>query len=122
MPRGFTSITFKGGERDGEIIDDVSLRNLPDAISFKSECYFATSSDGGMSIMKGSLNSLWHSYSVDIYIKADNEKHQTGTIFKFLETRDVERCSAITKSKKQCLKPAIHNKNYCSETHNLIGK
>jgi len=118
MPRGFTSITFKGGEKDGEIIEDVSLRNLPYTISFSSEFYFATSVNGGMDIMKGSLNSKWHSYSLDIYVKATNEKYKQGTLFEFMETREVERCSAITKNNTQCLKPAIYGKNYCSETHN----
>jgi len=122
MPRGFTSITFKGGEKDGEIIEDVSLRNLPYTISFPSELYFATGINGGMDIMKGSLNSKWHSYSVDIYARATNEKYQIGTVFQFLETRDVERCSAITKKNAQCLKPAIHGESYCNETHKPIRK
>jgi hypothetical protein len=120
MPRGFTSITFKGGEKDGEIIEDVSLRNLPYTISFPSEFYFATSVNGGMDILKGSLNSKWHSYSVEIYAKATNDKQ--GTLFEFIETRDVERCSAITKKNSQCVKPAIHGESYCNETHNLIRK
>ncbi|MBA6416434.1 hypothetical protein H4J50_10450 [Colwellia sp. 6M3] len=118
MTRGYTSITLKGGKKDGEIIDDVSLRKLPDAISFNSECYFAKSNDGNISIMKGSLSSLWHSYSVHIYSKVENKKHESGTIFEFIETRDVERCSAIIKKKTQCLKPAIYGKSYCSENHN----
>lgn len=120
MPRGYTSVTLKGGERDGEIIENVSLRHLPNTIGFRSECYFSTSESGGMNIMKGELNTNWHSYSEDIYIKTENEKHKTGTIFEFIETINVKRCSAITKKKTQCLKPAIHNQNYCCETHNLI--
>jgi hypothetical protein len=122
MPRGYTSITLKGGQRDGEIIEDVSLKNLPNTMGFRSECYFATLDSGGINIMKGALNLNWHSYSEDVYIKADNEKYKTGTIFEFIETIDVERCSAITKKKTQCLKPALHNQNYCCETHNLIRK
>jgi len=121
MPRGFTTITFKGGNRDEEVIEDVSLRNLPYTLSFQSECYFATSSDGGMRLMKGKLNNQWHSYSVDIYAKAENKIHKQGVIFEFTETRDVERCSAITKNKTQCLKPAIESKEYCSETHRPKG-
>tara|TARA_R110000737_G_scaffold353249_1_gene403555 strand:+ start:2216 stop:2587 length:372 start_codon:yes stop_codon:yes gene_type:complete len=122
MPRGYTSITLKGGERDGQIIEDISLRHLPNMIGFRSECYFATSESGGMNIIKGELNSHWHSYSEDVYVKAENEKYKTGTIFEFIETINIERCSAITKKKTQCLKPAIDNQNYCSETHNLIRK
>lgn len=122
MPRGYTSVTLKGGERDGEIIENVSLRHLPSTIGFRSECYFATSENGGVDIMKGELNTHWHSYSEDVYIKTDNEKNKSGTLFEFIETINVERCSAITKKKTQCLKPAIHNQNYCCETHNLIRK
>lgn len=122
MPRGYTSITFKGGSKDGEVIDDVSLRNLPNALSFQSEIYFATANDGGMNIMKGKLNSQWYSYSVDIYTKVVNDKHKQGTIFEFLETREVERCSAITKKNTQCLKPAVHKQSYCCETHKLSRK
>jgi len=117
MPRGYTSITLQGGNRDGGFIDDVPLRNLPLAISFKSECYFAKSSNGDMSLMKGPLNSLWHSYTIDIYSKVVNKKDESGTIFEFIETRDVERCSAITKKKTQCLKPAVHNKTSYCESH-----
>ena len=117
MPRGYTSITFKGGDRDGEVISDVSLRNLPDTLNFRNDVYFSTALDGGVSVMKGPLNNNWHSYSIDIYTKVENEKHKSGTVFEFLETRMVERCSAITKKNKQCLKSAIYGKTYCSETH-----
>lgn len=122
MPRGYTTVTFKGGSKDGEVIENVSLRNLPNTLSFQSEIYFATSKNGGMDIMKGSLNSRWHSYSADIYTRMENEKHKQGVVFELLETIEVERCSAITKKNTQCLKPAIHNKNYCSETHKLKEK
>ena len=121
MPRGYTSITFKGGNMDGEVIDNVSLRKLPHTFSFQNEIYFATAPDGGMNVMKGKLNNQWHSYNVDIYTKAENEKHKLGTIFEFVETREVERCSAITKKNTQCLKPAIYNETYCCETHKPIG-
>ncbi len=117
MPRGYTSITFKGGKRDGEVIDNVSLRNLPRTLSFKDELYFATAHDGGMNIMKGKLNNQWHSYSVEIYSKAENKKYKQGTTFEFVETREVERCSAITKKDSQCLKPAIFGETYCCLTH-----
>ncbi len=121
MSRGYTSITLKGGNRNGEIIDDVPLRNLPKTISFQSECYFAKSSNGNMSLMKGQLCTQWHSYSEDIYTKSSNQTHEQGTTYEFIEKRDIERCSAITKQNTQCLKPAIHNKNYCSETHKSKG-
>lgn len=117
MPRGYTSIIFKGGKRDGEVIDDVSLRNLPDTLSFKSENYFAITSSGDMRVRKGELNSQWNSYVAEIYTKAANEKHTKGTVFEFLETIEVERCSAITKKNTECLKPSLHHKNYCCETH-----
>ena len=41
MPRGFTEITLIGGNRDGEIIEDVPLYNLPNSICFNSETFFA---------------------------------------------------------------------------------
>ena len=117
MPRGYTTITFKGGNRDGDIKEDVPLQNLKNTMSFQNEIYFATANDGGMNIMKGRLNSQWHSYTVDIYSKVANNKRKQGTIFEFIETRNVERCSTITRKKTQCLKPAIHGKNYCGERH-----
>lgn len=118
MPRGYTTVTFTGGIMDGEIIDNVSLRNLPNKVNFQHEIYFATARDGGMNLMKGKLNKHWYSYTIDIYEKAPNDKYKKGTIFEFLETREVERCSAITKKGTQCLHSAMHNKSYCCATHN----
>jgi hypothetical protein len=117
MPRGYTSITFRGGSKDGEFIDDISIRNLPSTLSFRSEIYFAKGDDGDISIMKGELSSKWVSYNAEIYTKLENDKHKQGIIFQFLETREVTRCSAITKKKTQCLKPSLYNLTYCSETH-----
>ena len=70
-----------------------------------------------MAICKGKLNSSWNSFSQDVYIKTDNEKHKSGVIFKFSETVMVERCEAITKAGKRCMKPAINGETYCSTTH-----
>lgn len=117
MTKGYTNVTLIGGTRNGEIIEDVPLNKLPKKIEFRSETYFAKSPSGGMQIMKGDLTSNWDSFSIDIYSKAENNKNISGTSFDFVETAMIERCSALTKKKTQCLKPAIHGKNYCCETH-----
>ena len=117
MPRGFTDIMLVGGNRDGEIIEDVAIYNLPKTIAFASETFFSETSNGGMSICKGKINDSWHSYSRDLYTKSENEKHISGVVFEFTETIMVERCEAITKAGKRCMKPAINKESYCSSVH-----
>lgn len=117
MPRGFTDITFVGGKKDGEVLKQVPLYNLPPSISFDSEVFFAETEDGGVVIYKGRLNDSWHSFSREIYTKKDNDKHKNGVVFEFSEELMVERCTAQTKAGKRCLKPALKGKVYCSSIH-----
>lgn len=117
MPRGFTNITLIGGKRDGEVFEGAPLRNLPNSLSFDSETFFADTANGDMAICKGKLNNSWNSFSRDIYIRNDNEKYKSGVVFEFTETVMVERCEALTKAGKRCMKPAINGKTYCSSVH-----
>jgi hypothetical protein len=58
---------------------------------------FATNPSGGMSIVKGKLNSLWHSYCVSVYEKNELTKASTGNVeYNYIGERDVERCTALT--------------------------
>jgi hypothetical protein len=63
------NITFIGGNNDGELIENVSVNQLRPELSFRSQedIYFVNHPSGDMSIMKGKLNKLWHSYSVSVY-------------------------------------------------------
>jgi len=67
--------------------------------------------------MKGALNSLWHSSSVDVYEKTKSNKNCAGVTFEFRETKMVERCSAITKKGFLCKKQAIDGESYCCINH-----
>ena len=116
MARGYTDIHLKGGSKDSEVISDVPLRRLPKIIAFRSEHYFATSNDGGVDICKGELSKKWHSYSQEVYSKLENQPHKSGTVFQFVETVIVERCSATAKSGTQCLHPALQCETMCG-TH-----
>jgi hypothetical protein len=117
MARGFTDIKLVGGARDGLVIEKVELRGLPKEITFDSEAFFSEIDDGGMAIKIGGLDDSWSSFSKDVYAKKVNEKYKSGTVYEFVETRMVERCTAITKSGERCLKPALNGKSYCSSVH-----
>lgn len=115
MPRGYTTIYLEGGPNDGEVFEDVPLRQLPNKIQIPTSTFFASNPDGSMSIMKGELTKNWHSYAVNIYLKKDNVKHQLGTIFQWYENVMVERCKATTKQGKQCLNSVkIDNGQFCT--------
>ncbi|MCG3760328.1 hypothetical protein EXA21_12425 [Vibrio cincinnatiensis] len=116
MARGYTDIHLKGGSKDGEVISDVPLKQLPKAVAVRSEHYFATSNDGGVGICKGELSKKWHSYSQEVYSKLENQPHKSGTVFQFVEKVMVDRCSATTKSGTQCLHAALHGETMCG-TH-----
>ncbi len=118
------NIAFIGGYNDGEIIENVPVNQLRAELSFRTQddIYFANHPSGGMSIMKGKLNKLWHSYSVCVYQKSESAQASTGTVeYVFVEDRDVERCSALTQKKTQCMKAAMHGKTLCT-THNHVSK
>ncbi|MCR9297304.1 hypothetical protein NB466_00255 [Vibrio fluvialis] len=112
--QGYTDIYLKGGKKDGEIINGVPLNRLPKTIAVRSECYFAIMDNESVVLCKGKLSSNWHSYSEDIYEKNENEPHKAGVIFTFVETIMIERCTAITKNKTQCLNPALYGESTCS--------
>lgn len=117
MSRGYTTIYLIGGSQDNECIEDVPLKRLPKSLSFQTQTYFAKDPSGDMVLMKGELNSLWHSYSVDVYEKAEMNSNGSGVTFEFSETKMIERCSAITKKGTQCKKPAIDGESYCCINH-----
>ena len=112
------NVTFEGGEENGRIIENVQVRRLPKEFYFHCDIYFAENPSGGMNIMKGKLNSFWHSYDANYYVRKPTQDKLSGTIiYTFLENRMIERCAAITKKQTRCMKAAIHEKLYCS-THN----
>ncbi len=119
MARGYTDIYLKGGSQDGAVIERVPLRHLPPSLTVPTETYFADTSSG-IAIRKrvdDRLGADWSSYSVEVYAKAANEPHKVGTLFKFVGTRDIERCCGVTRQGKRCIKPAKDGVNYCSITH-----
>jgi hypothetical protein len=118
------NVTFIGGDADGEIIENVSVNQLRPELSFRTQedIYFANHPSGGMSIMKGKLNKLWHSYSVSVYQKSELAQASTGNVeYKFVEDRDVERCAALTNKNVQCMNAAINGNPLCT-THNHVNK
>jgi len=118
------NITFIGGYNDGEIIENVPVNQLRAELSFRTQddIYFASHPSGDMSIMKGKLNSLWHSYSVSVYQKSESALAYTGSVeYVFVEDRDVERCTALTQKNTQCMNAAIHGNPLCT-THNHVNK
>ncbi|MCP4274462.1 MAG: hypothetical protein GY781_21260 [Gammaproteobacteria bacterium] len=117
MPRGYTDVYLSGGNRDGEIHENIPLKLIHKSIGFSSDSFFAERPDGDIAICKGKLNERWFSYCHDIYVKKDNDKYKAGTIYEFSETIIVERCSAVTKKGKRCMRAALSGKNYCDSIH-----
>jgi len=118
------SITFNGGGADGEIIENFPINQLRPELSIRAQegTYFATNPSGGMSIIKGKLNSLWHSYSVSVYEKNELTKASTGNVeYDYIGERDIERCTALTQKNTQCMNAAIHGNSLCT-THNHVNK
>lgn len=118
-------ITFiGGGDANGETIENVPVNRLKPELSFRiqGDIYFANHPSGDMSIMKGKLNSLWHSYCVSVYKKNELTKASTDHVeYKYIGERDVERCTALTQKNTQCMNAAIHEKPFCA-THNHVNK
>jgi hypothetical protein len=101
------SITFIGGMHDGETFKTGYIDNLPKEFLCSNGTYFAESSSGGMDVMRGKRNNLWHSFSADIY-----EKTNDDSTYQFLENRMIERCSG-EKNNARCMNPVINKTSYC---------
>jgi len=119
------NITFVGGgDANGEIMENVPVNRLTPELSFRiqGDIYFANHPSGDMSIMKGKLNNLWHSYSVSVYEKNELTKASTGNVeYNYIGERVIERCTALIQKNKQCMNAAIHEKTICT-THNHVSK
>tara|TARA_B100000809_G_scaffold265360_1_gene323957 strand:+ start:1676 stop:2002 length:327 start_codon:yes stop_codon:yes gene_type:complete len=105
MPK---KITFIGGNSDGKLLEYDSDDDLPEILMSSNGTYFAELLNGGVSILKGERNSLWHSYSSDFYKKSDD-----STTYQFMETKMIERCSAEIKGIR-CMRPAVNEQGYCN--------
>ena len=116
MARGYTSITFTGGPKSGEVVENVSLRGLPRRVTFRTDSYFSQTKNGVV-VKTGELDRGWLSCTVLVYEKQPNEKYKSGVVFAFLGTETVDRCEAITKKNDRCIRAAKQGVNYCSSTH-----
>lgn len=119
MPRGYTNVKFVGGPLDGHIEEMVIIKHLVKNYRVRSDKFFASEPNGGMSIRSGKLSSNWHSFSQDIYIRQKKPKHSGGefTIYLFDRNIIIERCQAITKQGTQCTRSAREGTNHCSDLH-----
>jgi hypothetical protein len=119
------NITFVGGgDLNGETIENFPVNRLKPELDFRlqGDVYFANHPSGDMSIMKGKLNSLWHSYCVSVYERNELTKTSSGNVeYKYIGERDVERCTALTQKNVQCMNAAIHGNSFCT-THNHVNK
>lgn len=118
------NILFIGGQIDGEILEDAPVNRLLPQLTVRTQdgIFFAENPSGGMTVMEGNLNNLWHSYSISIYKKSDLKREAEDNVeYEFVEYRDVERCSALTKKGTQCMHAAIYGKSICT-THNHMNK
>ncbi len=125
MARKQVNITFVGGgDLNNEIIENVPAHRLAPELSLRiqDDIYFANHPSGDMSIMKGKLNNLWHSYSVSVYEKNELTKAPSGNVeYNYIGERVIERCTALTQKNTQCMNAAIHEKSLCT-THNHVSK
>lgn len=112
MSKGYKKVTFIGGNADKETLEVSAMTSLPTMLLSSKGTYFAESPTGGMDVMEGELNNLWHSYSADIYKKSEDNKS-----YQFIETRMIERCLQTSKNIR-CMKKAINDKGFCNEHSN----
>jgi hypothetical protein len=108
------NISFIGGYKNGEILENFPVNKLPPRFYFPSDTYFTEDKSGGMSIYKGKLNQHWHSYSASIYERTvDSNEPETTINYTFVEEGIIDRCSALTTKKVRCMKPAVYEKPCC---------
>jgi hypothetical protein len=117
MTRGHTNIALVGGSRDGQVIKNVSCRNLPESFHLENNVWFLQNKNGDIAITKdGKRGHNWHAYSADVYTKLPNEKYITGTVFEFEKEVIIKRCIAMTKKQARCKNIAGSDIDLCS-TH-----
>jgi hypothetical protein len=108
--------TFRGGPRDGEVID-LPLPMCQARLAYESDEWFKREPSGGVAMVRGGdrRRSHWVGYSLDVYEKIAPGLH--GEVeYKFLRSESVARCTAITKQGKLCRNDAEPLTDFC-KTH-----
>jgi len=117
MPRGKANVQFTGGFLDGQTSEQVESRALFEELYQATGSWYRQPEPGDKVeiIEGGNLDENWIGYLVHKYKKCG--KNDSGYImYTFVKELLVERCTAITKSGKQCSKTKFKNLEYC-ETH-----
>lgn len=117
MPRGKVKIKFVGGFLDGNFYDNVDSRVALNELHEASGSWYRKSDSGEKVevIMGGQLDRNWIGFLVHIYKKMG--KGDDGYLqYKFVREKLVERCTAFTKTARQCMKSRFKDLQVC-ESH-----
>ena len=127
MPRGFTSIRFHGGPKNGEVQEDVPCSSLGDSVSVPSGSGYTDEPGGvvGVFVDAFELPDNWMISSSFKYVKRKPVTGCSGAHYDFQERTLVERCRATTKSNTWCRNVAMQGKKTCrahAKSQNLKDK
>lgn len=109
--------TFRGGPRDGEVID-LPLPMCQARLAYESDVWYRREISGAVGIVRGGVrreHPRWLRYTVDVYEKIAPGS-QGEVEYKFLRSESFDRCTAMTKQAKQCRNDAEPLSDVC-KTH-----
>jgi hypothetical protein len=109
--------TFRGGPRDGEVID-LPLPMCQARLAYESDVWYRRDLSGGVLMVQGGdrrKHPHWLRYSSDVYEKIAPGLH--GRVeYQFLHSEHFTRCAALTKQGKLCRNDAEPPSDVC-KTH-----
>jgi hypothetical protein len=117
MTKFTLNVVFNGGPLNGETMLNVPKNRLRSSLNMKRDAYFGTTDSDAIGVYQGELNSLWIYYLSDVYKFESMSDDEETVTYRYVETKEVNRCTAFTLKGTRCSKASQDGHMYCSEQH-----
>ena len=117
MPKGKTTLYFRGGPVDGQAIEGACNR-IYASLRIPYGSGFTEESDGRIGVFTNAseLPENWTAYKASNYSKEETASGKAGVVYSFTGSLMVDRCRAITKKGDWCKNESADGKSVC-KTH-----